>query len=491
MSERLVAARAIGDPILVVDDQAAVRDLLTTILSDRGHRVVQAPSGEEALEHLRGQRPFSVVILDLDFGAGRMSGMDVLRRIRADGNDMPVIVLTGQGSVGSAVEAIKCGASDYLEKDAYLEDTIELSMDKIERLVRAIEENRRLAEEYKRLKRQTQYLEEQVGRRYDIVGSSEAIRAALARVERVAKVPRPVLIRGERGTGKELFAAAIHRASPRSEGPFVTVNCAAIPEGLLECELFGQEEDAFNNAPFKLGRFDLAERGTLFLDEIGNMGPEFQQKILRVIEYRTFERVQGNQTLTADVRIVAATNTDLEAAMAAGTFRADLHDRLAFETITLPPLRERIDDIPELADHFIQRFRAEVAGLVAHRLSPAALARLADHNWPGNVRELKNVVERAAYRCDRETIGPEDLDLIPSPRLATEAATATTHAPLLTEGPLPDRIAAFERQAALEALERCGWNQRKAASRLGLNYDQFRHLYRKYDLGRERPGAQE
>lgn len=475
-------------PILVVDDQAPVRDLLATILSDRGHCVLTSTSCEQALALLEHEGPFSLVILDIDFGVGKMTGLDGLRRMRQEGLDTPVIVLTGQGTIDSAVEAIKLGAADYLEKDAYLEDAIELSMGKVDRLLRVIEENRRLSQEFDRLKREADYLKEQVGRQYDIVGAGEPIRAALARVERVADVPRPVLVRGERGTGKELFAAAIHRASARRSGPFIVVNCAAIPQGLLECELFGQEEDAYNNAPFKLGRFDIAAGGTLLLDEIGNMGADFQQKILRVIEYHTFERVQGNETITTDARIVAATNMDLEQAIEEGRFRADLYDRISFETILLPPLRDREEDIPLLAQHFVDRFRQEVASLSARRLSKAAADRLMEHDWPGNVRELKNVVERAAYRIDSEEIGADDLSITPvGDGEHSEVGGPGTAPP--NEGSLAERLEEFERRMALDALTRCAWNQRKAADLLGLNYDQFRHVYRKHDLGRLRPGG--
>jgi DNA-binding NtrC family response regulator len=299
----------------------------------------------------------------------------------------------------------------------------------------------------------------------------------LEQVVRVARVPRPVLVRGERGTGKELVAAAIHQASPRADAPFITVNCAALSEGLLECELFGQEENAFHNAPFKLGRFELANHGTLFLDEIGNMSVEFQRKILRVIEYQQFQRVQGTETITVDVRLVAATNMPLEEAMQEGRFREDLYDRLAFETIPLPPLRERKEDLPLLAEHFLRLFAAEVPGITVKRVTPDAMQLLQGYHWPGNVRELKNVIERAAYRIDGDVITPAALpaDLRSSPRAAP------------TGDGFIEKVEHFERTLLLEALEETHWNQKEAAERLGLKYDQLRHLYKKYRFGEDRP----
>jgi transcriptional regulator with GAF, ATPase, and Fis domain len=303
----------------------------------------------------------------------------------------------------------------------------------------------------------------------------------------VARVPRPVLILGERGTGKELVAAAIHRISPRAQRPFITMNCAAVTETLLESELFGHEPGAFTGATKrKEGKFELAHGGTLFLDEIGNMSLEFQQKILRVLEYPRFERVAGTQTIEVDVRVIAATNSDLHAEMSEGKFRRDLYDRLTFEVIQLPPLRERMEDVPVLAVHFLSMFRADVPGIVAREFTGAALEKLVEYDFPGNVRELKNVVERAAYACDRPAIDAADVVRALPPSAASGAAAAdTAHFVDDPSLPLPERTAAFEKAICKDALERARWNQREAAESLGMTYDQFRHLYRKYGLAKQ------
>jgi transcriptional regulator with GAF, ATPase, and Fis domain len=264
------------------------------------------------------------------------------------------------------------------------------------------------------------------------------------------------------------------------------MNCAAVTETLLESELFGHEMGAFTGATKrKEGKFELADGGTLFLDEIGNMSIEFQQKILRVIEYPRFERVAGTQTIEVDVRVIAATNADLKAAMDAGTFRRDLYDRLTFEVIDLPPLRDRLDDVASLAAHFLALFRADCPGLVAREFTGAALDRFVQYDFPGNVRELKNVVERAAYSCDRPAIDAPDIAAALPPRGSGSSAVVTTGFSDDPTLPLPERVSSFERAICRDALERARWNQREAAETLGMTYDQFRHLYRKYGLGKE------
>ncbi|MFQ6097986.1 MAG: sigma 54-interacting transcriptional regulator, partial [Armatimonadota bacterium] len=260
----------------------------------------------------------------------------------------------------------------------------------------------------------------------------------------------------------------------RRDGPFVVVNCAAIAEGLLECELFGQEENAFDGAPFKLGRFEIADKGTLFLDEIGNMSLDFQMKILRVIEYQSFERVQGTERIDVDVHIIAASNTDLQQAIEAGRFRPDLYDRLAFQVIELPPLRERRDDIPLLCEHFVNRFAAEVPGIEPKAVSQEAIERLQRYDWPGNVRELKNVIENALLHSRGLQIRPEDIPL-PQSRPQEDGDT------------FPEKVEAFEKSLLVDALSAAGWNQKKAAELLGLKYDQLRHLYRKHHLAEMKP----
>jgi transcriptional regulator with GAF, ATPase, and Fis domain len=309
------------------------------------------------------------------------------------------------------------------------------------------------------------------------------MRTVMTKIEKVAPVPRPVLVLGPRGTGKELVARAIHMMSPRASEPYVTINCAAVAESLLESELFGHEEGAFTGATRqKEGKFELADGGTLFLDEIGNMSLEFQAKILRVLEYQRFERVAGSESIQVNVRVIAATNADLKQAMADGKFRADLYDRLAFEVISLPPLAQRFEDVPVLAMYFLARFRQEV-GITVREISEEALARLAQYSYPGNVRELKNVVERAVYMATGDTLTAADVDLALPPEAQQVASTEgfADDAKL----PLPERVDAFEAWLCKDALERTRYKQKEAAALLGLTYDQFRQRYRKYALGKE------
>jgi transcriptional regulator with GAF, ATPase, and Fis domain len=350
-------------------------------------------------------------------------------------------------------------------------------------MVAHVRERRRLEGENRELRAANRRLREKEERRLTIVGTSSPVRDIQAKIERVARVPRPVLILGERGTGKELVAAAIHRLSPRAQRPFVAVNCAAVTETLLESELFGHEPGAFTGATKrKEGKFEQADGGTLFLDEIGNMSLEFQQKILRVLEYPRFERVAGARTIEVDVRVIAATNADLADAMAAGKFRRDLYDRLSFEVIHLPPLRDRMEDVPALAAHFLGMFCFDVPGIVAREFTGDALARLCGYDFPGNVRELKNVVERAAYACETVALGDADVARALPPRGSEQGAVETVAFVDDPNLPLPERVQAFERALCTDALERARWNQREAAELLGLTYDQFRHLYRKYGL---------
>ncbi len=477
-----------AETIVAIDDQPEVRRLLSDIFRARGRELVGFSDGDEALAYLRkpSTEP-ALVVLDLDLGTKARGGLALLPDIRAAQPDVPVIILTGNANIDSAVQAVKLGAADFLLKDMYLEDKLDLSVEKIERMLAHLRERRRLEGENRELRAANRRLREAEERRLALVGESPPMLEIVKKIERVARVPRPVLVLGERGTGKELVAAAIHRQSPRAHKPFITVNCGAITETLLESELFGHESGAFTGATKrKEGKFELAHGGTLFLDEIGNMSVEFQQKILRVLEYPRFERVAGNVTVEVDVRVIAATNADLGAAMAAGTFRRDLYDRLAFEVITLPPLRQRLGDIPALAAHFLTLFRGDVPGITARDLTAAALERLSAYDYPGNLRELKNVVERAAYAVAGTAIDAPDVDRA-LPPIASDQRPAVETVAFVDDpsSPLPERIAAFERALCKDALERSRWNQREAAEGLGITYDQFRHLYRKYGLAKE------
>jgi psp operon transcriptional activator PspF len=482
MSKAAPAAR-----IVAVDDQPEVRRLLEDIFTARGRELIPFDDGDRALAFLSdGGAGVEMVVLDLDLGEGRRGGLEICADLRARQPDLPIIILTGRGNIDDAVAAVKAGATDYIVKDPYLEDKLDLSVEKIERMMAHIAERRRLEGENRALRATNKRLREIAGRRWQIVGTSDALAAIMATVERVAPVPRPVLVLGERGTGKELVARAIHHLSPRSGEPFITINCAAVPETLLESELFGHEEGAFTGATKqKEGKFELADGGTLFLDEIGNMSLEFQAKILRILEYQRFERVAGSESIQVDVRVIAATNADLRTAMEAGTFRRDLYDRLAFEVIELPPLRERLDDVPTLAAHFLGRFRDEVAGLEVEEIAPEALDQLAAYDFPGNVRELKNVVERAVYQARGKVLTGADVKAaLPPDRSPSVPEQATfVDDPSL---PLVARVEAFERALCKDALERARYKQREAAELLGVTYDQFRQRYRKYRLGKDK-----
>ena len=458
-----------GDIVLVADDQAEVRAWVRELLREHGRTPVETAEAERVAPMVAELGDsLSLVILDLDFGSGKMDGMSALRAVREQGNEVPVLILTGKGSVRAAVDAVKAGATDFIEKDAHVDDALAAALSRLQRYAGVLAENKRL---------RAKLAEQTV-----IVGSSPVVAEVMRQIARVAAVPRPVLIVGERGTGKELVAYALHHGSPRASGPFVTVNCAAIPEGLLECELFGQVANAYDGAPFKEGRFDLANGGTLFLDEIGNMGHDFQRKILRVIEYQRFERVQGTDTIQVNVRIIAATNADISAAIADGRFRADLYDRLAFDVIHVPPLRDRLEDVRPLAEHFARRFHEEVSWVPPLRFSEEAIGEMAHHEWPGNVRELKSFVERLATRASRATVSASDVRDLLGVRAGSRGASAGADQPAST-GDFTTDVAHFEARLLGHALEECAGNRRKAAEVLGLSYDQLRRLLAKHELG--------
>ena len=372
-----------------------------------------------------------------------------------------MVAVAEQGNVELAAEAIQAGATDFLVRGGQLQERVSTLLAKARHLLELIERNRLLHERNRLL--------EQAAQRYHIVGQSPQILEVLRRIRRVAKIPRPVLILGERGTGKELVARAIHAASGSPGMPFVVVNCVAAPESLLENELFGHEKGSFTGADRRMsGKFEQADGGTLFLDEIGHMSLPFQQKILRVVEYGTFTRVGGLREVRTRSRILAATNADLQEMIRQGRFLQDLHDRLAFEVIRVPPLRERQGDVELLAQHFLNQFMREIPSLGGKQISPAAFETLRNYPFPGNVREMKNTIERAAYR------DPTNRD---PPRGPGPAGTGTSFAGrrgLRAEG------RCLAPQLVLDAMTRAGGVQAQAARLLGLSYHQFRYYRRKF-----------
>ena len=398
--------------VLIADDEINIRRVLEAILRRDGYDVVTAANGDEALTGMR--RGVNTVITDLKMPG--LDGMGLLKRLSAEYPDVPVIMITAHGSVESAVEAVKLGAFDYVEKP--------FDQEQIRQIVAKAMRTHMLS---RRDARPEESASASRGR-FRLVGESAAIRQVYQVVEKVANTPSTVLITGESGTGKELVARALHDNSSRRAGPFIKINCAAIPKTLMESELFGYEKGAFTGAVgSKPGRFELAHGGSLFLDEIGEIPVEMQVKLLRVLQESEFERVGGIKTIKVDVRLITATNRDLAAEITTGGFRDDLYYRLNVVPIHLPPLRERREDIPLLVDHFIARFNERLKKQIAGA-APEALERLVSHQWPGNIRELENVIERTILFCDDAQINLADLpgELGGTPNQAMSPPTAST-----------------------------------------------------------------
>ena len=405
-----------------------------------------------------------LVVVHERLGDGEQDGRAVVQAIRTRDRDIPTVIVAERGSVQQAAAAIAAGANDFLVQGERLDDRITTQLGKLRQLMRHIAEKRQLASDNEQLRRELTGV-------HGLVGDSPALQRILSTIDRVGAIPRPVLIVGERGTGKELVARALHRASGR-DGPIVAVNCAALADSLIDSEMFGHERGAFSGADSRhIGKLELAERGTLFLDEVGNMSLALQRKMLRAVEYRRFCRVGGERELEVTARFVAATNAPLAERIAAGSFLADLYDRLAFEVIEVPPLRQRRTDIPKLAQHMLMRFMEEVPALRGKRLSEEALALLCEHDFPGNIRELKNIIERAAYRDTSDEITPEDLDL----------PAADPHRSA-GGGLFRERMDALERELVAAALDQAQHNQAAAARALGLKYHQLRYLMKKHGV---------
>lgn len=432
--------------------------MLRKALERNGYSVDEAPDGSAAIQKLRARR-YQLVLSDLKMPGA--SGLDVLRESKQADATIPVILLTAFGSVDEAVCAMKEGAFDFLQKPVDL-DHLKVLVQRAARQQELLRENLLLREEF--------------SARYGfprIVGEHASIRDLSQQIQRVAQTDSTVLLLGESGTGKELFARAVHHLSPRRDLPFVALNCAAIPEGLVENELFGHEKGAFTGAGArKAGKMDLAHRGTLFLDEIGELPLAIQAKLLRVLEERCFERVGGTQSIEVDVRIVVATNRDLHKAVADKLFREDLFFRISAVPLTIPPLRDRGNDVLLLADHFLEKFSREF-GKPGAELSAGAKQRILDYRWPGNVRELQNAIERAVILSDSALISADTLQLQPQRPEPNAVPAGMLPSTFSWDGTLEEVVAravhATERVLLENTLRDCRWNKTRAAELLGIS----------------------
>ncbi len=447
-----------GVTVFVCDDAPGIRKTLSQILGDEGYRVEAFEDGSSLLSRLAEPGGGRAGALFLDVWLPDVDGLTVLDQIRARGHDLPVVMISGHGTVETAVQAVKRGADDFLEKPLALERVL-LTLE------RALERSR-LARERDVLAREVARQRERLEEEETLLGEGPAMSRLREEIRRAGASDARVLITGESGVGKEVVARALHRASPRAGGPFVEVNGAAIPEDLIESELFGHVKGSFTGATEdRKGKWEAADGGTLFLDEIGDMSPRTQAKILRAIQDGRISRVGGTRTISTDVRIVAATNRDLPKMIAAGSFREDLYFRLAVVPIRVPTLAERAEDIPALAAHFAGKL-ARRRGRRPPAFTPEALEELKRRPWPGNVRELQNVVERALLLADGAVVGPDDL---PGDVLRIPRAEAGPEAGLLPGQTLADARDAFERRLVARVLADCRGNVSRAADRLGLD----------------------
>ena len=445
------------EEILVIDDEKNIRAALEGILKDEGYRVRGAGTGEELLRQVQQAAPDLII---LDVWLPGMDGLQALTELRRTHADLPVIMISGHSTIETAVKATKLGAYDFIEKPLSLEKTVLAVRNALDR---------------QRLEQENRALRQTLERRYEIVGESPAIRALREQIHSAAPSHGRVLIRGESGTGKELIARAIHRQSLRAEKPFVEVNCAAIPDELIESELFGHERGAFTGATTKRrGKFEAADGGTIFLDEVGDMSLKTQAKVLRVLQEQTFERVGGTETLSVDVRVIAASNKSLEEEIRKGNFREDLFYRLNVIPFEVPALRDRKEDIPLLASHFLRRFSQEY-GKREKRLSPSAMTLLVQNAWPGNVRELRNVIERLVIMVPQEVI--QDDDVGPSLRARPGAEPGVDW-----DGTLREARERFERQYILRRLAEVQWNITRAAERMGIERSNLHRKMKAYEI---------
>ncbi len=446
------------DKILIVDDEQSILFFMKEALTKKGYQVDSATSAETGISKVK-QDAFSLIVLDVRLPG--MSGIDAIKKFRGLDPLVPIVIMTAYGNRDLAIRAVREGAYDFFTKPIKLDEFLIV-------LKRALEK--------RRLELEISRLEERIEKKYkyeNIIGSSGVMQEVFTMVHKVAGTDSSVIIYGESGTGKELIAQAIHAQSTRREEPFVKLNCVAIPEGLLESELFGHEKGSFTGAVAqKKGKFELANGGTIFLDEIGDMTLATQAKILRVLQEREFERVGGTKTVQVDVRIIAATNKDLQKAVEQKQFREDLYFRLNVVPVYLPPLRERKEDIPLLVEHFLkgvgERVKKHISGV-----TPDAVDMLAAYNWPGNVRELENCIERSAVVSNGDWITKDCLPLY----IVTGEKTET-----LSKGSIEEILSSTEKRLILDALSQSGGVQAKAARRLGITERSLWHRIKKYNI---------
>jgi two-component system nitrogen regulation response regulator NtrX len=440
--------------VLVVDDEAGIRESLSDILNDEGYQPLTAESGEDALRIMKEQSPELVF---LDVWLPGMDGLKALDEMRSMGMETPVIMISGHGNIEMAVKATRTGAYDFLEKPLSLE-----------RVVLAA----RRALERRTLELENRALRESLSRKLAFVGETHVMRDLKGQIERAAAGSSRVLITGESGAGKEVVARLLHELSPRAARPFVEVNCAAIPQELIESELFGHEKGSFTGAfEQKKGKFELADGGTLFLDEIADMSPQTQAKLLRVIENQQFQRVGGSRNIKVDVRVIAATNKDLAERVREGAFRDDLFFRLNVIPISVPPLRARKEDIALLVEHFLSLLAAEY-GQPPKKVSPEALRKLRDYDWPGNIRELRNLMEKLLIMTPSDTIRAEDIVL-------RDYSGEKDYFCLDT---LREAREAFEKDFLARKLEENGWNISRTAEVLGIERSNLHRKIKTYEI---------
>ena len=447
--------------ILIIEDGKSQREMLRDFLRGEGYDVSEAENGQKALEKVRKDY-FDLLLLD--YKMPEMNGLEVLKQVKGINPEIDVIMMTAYGTVEMAVNAMKSGAADYITKPIELDELLIL-IDRVSERRTLLRENEILLEELRGKGVTTD----------QIIYKSQVMEEVINLAGRVADSRATVLIRGESGTGKELLAKLIHTLSPRSQRPMITVSCAALPESLLESELFGHEKGSFTGASNRrIGRFEEADRGTLFLDEIGDISPLVQVKILRFLQELEFQRVGGNQTIRADVRIISATNQDLRARIEQGRFREDLFYRLNVVDIVIPPLWERKEDLPALIDHFLTHFAAE-NGKQIQGISPEARDLFMKYDYPGNVRELENIIERAVVITRGLTISSRDLPFSGGPAHSNQSDTGNP-------GTLKESIDALERRMVQDALRSTGNHQTRAAGLLGISERMLRYKVKKYGL---------